>query len=80
MKSDSAVDAEVEGYLRGVAGEVWTHLSLIIPPVKGFSLDLSSSYLPLTTNLFINHQQQRLRVLKESVQCGSSQDMCMWEI
>lgn len=75
MKSDSAVDAEVEGYLRGVAGEVWTNLSLIIPPVKGFSLDLSSSYLPLTTNLFINHQQQRLRVLKESVQCGGSHGM-----
>lgn len=70
MKSDSAIDAEasrVGGYLRGVAGEVWTHLSLIIPPVKGFSLDLSSSYLPRTTNLFIKHQQQRLRVLKGSV-------------
>lgn len=76
IKRNSAVDAEASQ----VAGEVWTHLSLIIPPVKGFSLDLSSSYLPLTTNLFINHRQQRLRVLKGSVQCGGIRGMCMCEI
>lgn len=76
MKRNSAVDAEVSQ----VAGEVWTHLSLIIPPVKGFSLDLSSSYVPLTTNLFINRWQQRLRVLKGSVECGSILGVCMCEI
>lgn len=40
-------------------GEVWTHLSLFVPPVKRFSFDLSSFSLVFTTNLFISHKLQK---------------------
>lgn len=42
--------------LWGATGEVWTHLPLIILPVRGFSLDLWTSELPHTTNLLINRE------------------------
>lgn len=42
--------------LWGATAEVWTHLPLIILPVRGFSLDLWTSELPHTTNLLINRE------------------------
>lgn len=42
--------------LWGATGEVWTHLPLIILPVRGLSLDPWTSELPHTTNLLINRE------------------------
>lgn len=38
--------SQIMAYFRGMMGEVWTHLTLTVGPVKGFSAELSSELNP----------------------------------